>query len=315
MTVDGGLEHGASAVYARTGTVLRVLQPTTPRSASATEDPRWHLVRRILAAWPARRGKDRLARVLQAIAFLPRKGVVDIDGLRLRVELDEYVGHYLFTFGFDDPDVEVLRSLLRPGDTFVDVGANIGLYTLTAAQMVGEQGTVHSFEASPEIAARLRDHAALNGVPNLVIHEIAIGEHDGSVLFYGSANGNIGMGSLSSQGAKSPAVRVPCRSLDSLCADGTLTRCDLLKLDIEGAETMALRGARRLLGGPGAPRAILVEMVEHLLADLGSSTAELSYELVAHGYRLHVARAGALVPLEPAAPIHGNVWAVKAGTQ
>src|ERR1700685_3926462 len=79
-------------------------------------------------------------------------------------------------------ELAALKSLLKPGDTFVDCGANLGLWTLAAAPLVGEQGKVIAFEANPDTVRRLREHAR-PGESWVKIHEAAVSDHPGVLRF------------------------------------------------------------------------------------------------------------------------------------
>jgi FkbM family methyltransferase len=101
-------------------------------------------------------------------------------GIRLEVRLDDVEGHCIDLLGDWDPRITwICRRVLRPGDTFVDVGANFGLVSLIGARAVGSTGRVHAFESQPALAAMLRRSAALNHLANLTLHEVALSDRDG----------------------------------------------------------------------------------------------------------------------------------------
>ena len=76
-----------------------------------------------------------------------------------------------------------MLDFLRPGDTFIDAGANIGLFTLLALSVVGDKGHVHAFEPNPLVAAMLRESLALNAADNVTVHEIGLSDVEGSAAF------------------------------------------------------------------------------------------------------------------------------------
>src|SRR5439155_22518055 len=93
------------------------------------------------------------------------------DGSRIRVRPGDYIGRALYFFGDFDPKLRwVFDRLLRPGDVVFDVGANFGAMTLFAARRVGPGGAVHAFEPQPDLAALVRESAALNGYGNVRVH-------------------------------------------------------------------------------------------------------------------------------------------------
>jgi FkbM family methyltransferase len=154
----------------------------------------------------------------------------------------------------DTGDLEIgtrrfIEAVLRPGDTFVDVGANLGLHTLAAARVVGSTGRVVCFEPFPETASLLRRTVALNGIePITEIHTQAVGAAVANrELFIGNNSGHHSLHPLDKMSA-SPLGSV---SVPTVCLDGVIIsadeRVDLMKIDVEGAELEVIEGARRML--------------------------------------------------------------------
>lgn len=143
----------------------------------------------------------------------------------------------------------VLRRLLQPGGTFVDVGAHIGLLTLVAARVVGAAGRVHAFEASPDTFALLERTVAMNHVaPPVVARSMAVGAVAERRTFH--VRNVMGHSSLydfadSDEGWTIKDVAVEVRPLDDLIAPGE--RVDVVKIDVEGAELDVLAGMKRIL--------------------------------------------------------------------
>lgn len=132
-----------------------------------------------------------------------------------------------------------IAASLRPGDTFFDVGANTGFFTLLGARCVGPTGTVVAVEPLPRNADCLERHVALNGLANVVVVRKAVSDFEGSGTF--SEEGW-------STGRLSPGARstVEVTTLDGL-AQELGVEPHVVKVDVEGAEIDLLRGARRLL--------------------------------------------------------------------
>jgi FkbM family methyltransferase len=167
---------------------------------------------------------------------------------------------------------EVWRKLMdevRPGDVIADVGAYVGLYTVALALRAGRTGHVVAFEPDLQSAVAVRGHCALNRVLERVdVREVAIGDVDGDVAF------ESGRGSESSISASvRTATRVPSARLDTVFPSGKL---DILKIDIEGYEEGALRGAERLLRDViRRPRAIFIEVHPYAWAAAGTTSESL----------------------------------------
>ncbi|BBX04056.1 hypothetical protein MMOR_49920 [Mycolicibacterium moriokaense] len=168
---------------------------------------------------------------------------------------------------------------LRDDDVLFDVGANIGMVALHAAKICR---TV-AFEPDPSIRRRLEVNAALNPDRTFAVEPLAISDSDGTVVLY--TDGDDGNSpSLVHQRDETGSVSVSTRSLDSLVAEGRLPHPTVIKLDIEGAEILALRGAKQLLTSPERPRALYIEVHDTYLPGFGSSADEVHALLKEFGY-------------------------------
>jgi len=137
---------------------------------------------------------------------------------------------------------------LRPGMTFYDLGANIGFFSLLAARIVGNAGRVVSFEADPEIAARLRENAEHNHFMHVTVEQLAVWSKSGTVTFARIDAGKStdrGQGHVTSEHSVGELISVEAVALDEYCR--TVPAPDFVKCDVEGAEIEVLRGARELL--------------------------------------------------------------------
>jgi FkbM family methyltransferase len=140
---------------------------------------------------------------------------------------------------------QLFRECIRPGATIFDVGANAGFFTLLASKLAGDSGRVYAFEPLPRNLDFLERHIRLNEIANVHVGALAITATSGEAHFRSAPHAS--MGGLSEGGN----LRVITASLDDLIASGRAARPDFIKMDIEGAESNALRGAAELLaGGP-----------------------------------------------------------------
>ena len=145
-----------------------------------------------------------------------------------------------------EPTVEkAIRSLLRPGDTFVDAGANIGFYTVLASQLAGADGHVIAFEMIPTTADILRSHVTQNDCANVTIVEGALAEASGKVLKASIMSGKSGQASIVRSNGTNE-IEVETVVLAEQLADYPSIR--LIKMDLEGAELGALKGLEEDLG-------------------------------------------------------------------
>lgn len=145
--------------------------------------------------------------------------------------------------------LDAFRRYLRPGDVFVDAGANIGVYTVFAASAVGVNGTVVAVEMMPDTADRLERHVAENALSNVRVERVALTDEPHQTLIATVDEGKYGQARLGATLGRvertTHQVAVTTSTLDVVTAD--LSRVRMLKMDLEGAEEAALRGARALL--------------------------------------------------------------------
>ena len=193
---------------------------------------------------------------------------------------------------FYEPDVSrVLLRVLREGDTFIDVGGNVGFFTTLAAALVGPNGRVVSFEPDPGNTARLRHNIGLNAFGNVTVVDRPALAASGTVDFYlngddsgGSALWDPGEYPDNARSRQSPnRLSLHGTTIDAELARLGLSDIRLLKIDTEGAEHNVLRGATRLLRHGGVPF-VVCELHEFGLERMGSSQAALRAEMAAFGY-------------------------------
>jgi FkbM family methyltransferase len=159
-------------------------------------------------------------------------------------ENDIYIGRSLDTYGeFSEGEVDLFRQIVKEGAVVVEVGANIGAHTLFFARQVGLTGAVIAFEPQRVVFQTLCANMALNSVSNCQCYQQAVGAEPGEacvpVLDYSRENNYGGL----SLGAIREGERTPIVTLDSL----SLTRCTLLKVDVEGMERQVLAGAVQMI--------------------------------------------------------------------
>ena len=205
------------------------------------------------------------------------------SGMRIRCYPDSNSASDLFYFGdyYEYDEMLFLARYLRPKDGFIDGGANIGTYSLLAASIVGAEGRIDAFEPTPKTARRLIENLALNGIDWVRVHRAALADRTGVAKFISDTDVS---NRLVVQVEKGSAVmEVPCVSLDeSLPADA---RYAMAKLDLEGAEEAAVRGAEIHLRDANPP-VWQVEGWPHLLRTMGSSREALLSLFVDRGYQI-----------------------------
>ncbi|HWM90336.1 MAG TPA: FkbM family methyltransferase [Thermoanaerobaculia bacterium] len=208
-------------------------------------------------------------------------------GLRLFIDLsDQVVGMGVLRGRYETEELELVRRHVRAGDTVLDIGANIGFFTMNLAAMIGSGGKVYAFEPSPRIADLLERSVAENGFGDRVeVARAAVADQPGRLgLFLGNDSLNLS-GSYLVRNEVAPDIpgrvlEVPVLQLD---AEPIRRPVSFIKIDVEGAEPLALRGARNILREDRPT--ILAELNPSQLARVaGCNPADFLAEMEALGY-------------------------------
>ena len=234
---------------------------------------------------PANRA-HRLRRTLSAVRFqlmgrlFGRRARAAV-GDRSVIEADAHVYHSaraLYANPVDWNEMHAWKRALGPGSLFVDVGANVGLYTILAIEAGAE---VIAVEPSRIARERLDSNLRLNGYVAGVV-PAAVGEHEGTLQLTTELDNQNHL-VLDGDSAGVASEEVPVLTLDGLVGDRTV---DGLKVDVEGAETLVLKGARKLLAERRI-KLIQLEWNESSVDLLGEDRAPIAKLLSDNGYRLY----------------------------
>ena len=265
-----------------------------------------HLVRRLTIVLRGFRGGlfvgERVRRLWPRGGILP---VTDFDGdLIMHLDLSEHMQAQIFWQGIYSADViAVLRRVLSPGDTVFDCGANIGEITLIAAKRVGVAGRVYAFEPLPGFADQLERHAEENRFENITVLRAGVSSEPGKAPIFvsdqtfGDGCRNDGLGTLFPTEVRSQgAGEIELVTIDDVVREAGIQRLDLIKLDIEGAELSALRGASQVLKSL-KPR-IIVELGLETCRAAGYRMEDVFDLLTNFGYQMsRIGRRGSLEPI------------------
>ena len=174
----------------------------------------------------------------------------------LRVFANETLGDACVEKGYHGHnDVAILDFLLHPGSTFIDIGANVGWYTVLVSKIKKDQCNIVAFEPSADNRWLLQENCHLNEVANVTILTQAVSDHDGAVDFYLNPE-NCGDHSVSPRTYQrcfvpdpqaADPITVPCITLDSYFDDNSFSQVGLIKMDIQGNEPRALYGCMQRL--------------------------------------------------------------------
>jgi len=223
----------------------------------------YSLIASITRLYPFYSGNAKLANnaIVRRIAGSHAKTWAKTPGGEVQIFLDEYVGRTVYFTGDLDRKISwVCSRIVRPGDTVIDIGANIGVVSLLLSSLVGKTGKVHSFEPNPQLHEMFENTMRRNSATNVTLHRVALGAGR-STLSLSYPLDNFGGGSLIARQvlANTKTVDVPVVPLSDALRDEDLSSLKLIKIDVEGFEPEVLRGASDILDKV-RPNAILFEL-------------------------------------------------------
>lgn len=216
-------------------------------------------------------------------------------GFRMWLDPTEPIDRFIYFWGAWEPDEAwLIHRLLREGDVFVDVGANEGFHALVGSYGVGPGGRVIAFEPVPPTVQRLRRNIQLNGLQNIEVIEAACVERPTEIrLSRRASDQSSGVYSMRTEDGESWSVSgVPMD--DAMRPIQSTVR--LVKMDIEGAEMLALRGFTDHLARADAPL-VLCEVTDSFLRAMGESAQALYDFMSGFGYQPYRLRGRKLSPL------------------
>lgn len=183
------------------------------------------------------------------------------DGITLKLAPHEAEYFGFFHFGsMNLYETAALTRVLRPGDTFIDVGAYVdGWHSIVAGRIVGRTGHVYAFEPIPDFYVRAKENFALNNLSNITFEQMAVSKKDGYSVFYNNSASSSFYVKHARHGKTVPLekMRVKTTKLDTYVKNHNIKKVRLIKIDAEGAEMDILEGMPGLLRRDDAPDLII----------------------------------------------------------
>lgn len=219
-------------------------------------------------------------RELQVRAYLDTTFVVDSRDL-----IQRYIG----LFGTWEPHLTAwLRRRLRPGDGFIDVGANIGYFAVVASRLVGPQGRVVAVEASPRFHEKILRHIDLNNSTNVRAVNAAVSDKNESLTFVLASSNNLGATSIVPYDGRAEATfTAQAQPLPELLEPAEIAQARVIKIDVEGAEGRVVRGLAPVLDQLRPDAEIVVGVEPDRMRLLGDDVAELLTAMGDHGFHAY----------------------------
>jgi FkbM family methyltransferase len=177
-----------------------------------------------------------------------------------------------FTGTYEKGTLYIIKNILNKGDTFIDVGANIGLMSVFASKVIGGSGKVIAFEPNPNTLALLKNNIELNKCTNITTSDYAIGNANETAKIYDRWDSNRGSATLIKPEKSTDSYDIKISTLSDVLSDSQ--KIDLIKLDIEGYELEALKGAENILKRD-IPPALIVECSDISDNDLSKNRNEV----------------------------------------
>jgi len=184
--------------------------------------------------------------------FLSRDMLIDYHGLKFICFNDSHSSSAVIYYNGqpDFTEMQFMKSYLKPGDAYLDIGANIGTYSLYAASLVGDKGVVDAFEAGPETSDKLKKQITLNQLSQVNLHCVAVSDKNGEINFDLTADDCTAHISFD-DGDNDGLRKIKTVRLDDYL--NPVVNYAMGKMDIEGAEILALKGAENMLSQANPP--------------------------------------------------------------
>jgi len=240
------------------------------------------------ADWPLTRGAALPTRFRWLVRPTEPAWVQLEPGVTMLLDPEDYISRELLRTGtWERPSWDAIHAHLSDGAVFVDVGAHIGYYSLKAARVVGAGGRVIAVEPNPPTVHELEANISASGATVISVQPVACSDAETTLDLFSSPRVNTGQTSLSrdnaSQGGRAVTTyHVRARPLDDIVTDTGVSRVDIVKIDVEGAEMLVLKGAARTLARYHP--ALMVELIDAQLRSMGTSEAAVRAFLQAQGY-------------------------------
>ncbi len=205
-------------------------------------------------------------------------------GFQIKLYKDSILSRLIFD-GFENQELYFLEKFLKEGDVFFDIGANIGLFSLTASKIIGESGKIFSFEPTPVTFQRLQENIKLNNLVMITALNVGLSHENSMLKLNISESGYDAWNSFATSEDEmfQKTALVGVTTLDAIVQEYGLEKIDLIKIDVEGWEKFVLQGGEGYFV-ENSP-VVMVEFTEANTFAAGYYVQELYDLLTAWGYK------------------------------
>ena len=231
----------------------------------------------------------RLEKVLRNILKKNWKSdVIERGGLKwlisdLNIDVENAL---LLNYKYDNETFEFVKEKVKDGDVCVDIGANVGFFTVHLANIVGTKGKVYAFEPSPIHSKKLKTNIELNGFKNVILSTKAIGKNKGQISHFSSVTS----GSLNPKLVINPSeaieTLVEISPLYSEINESDINKIKIIKIDVDGSEMDVLKGADSILSKTNAY--LIIEIWETGINEVGEKLEEIIEYILSFNYKVYI---------------------------
>jgi FkbM family methyltransferase len=208
---------------------------------------------------------------------------INLFGYKVKLDLSESIQYGIYMSIFEEEESAWVREILRPGMTFVDVGANIGYFSLLASSLVGTMGKVFSFEPSEYAYKKLKQTIKSNNIQNIHAMNSALGDVIETRTLLTQGDNTHSPSFVPSTGVFLNVAQVV--TLDDFVTQNGIKVIDLIKIDVEGFEPNVIRGMNKIMSA-GMVKRILIEIYDDWLVQNSSSAVMLDSLIRSFGFSL-----------------------------
>lgn len=222
----------------------------------------------------------------------------------------------IFLTGVWEPSITaIISKSLAAGDIFIDIGANVGYYSLLASKVVGNTGKVYAFEASPSIYRRLQHNMAANQSKNVISLNVAISNKPGTLWIWSAPEGNLGhstvVDTVAERDGHHREAEVTCDGVAAFVPLADLISARLIKIDIEGAERLAIEGLIPYLGQFSDRTEWLIELSPSFCPGGAQDTDWIFNTFISAGYSAYKIENGYHKPFSRGDTSHGSIELIR----